>query len=695
MNRDELLDRMFRPRGIAIVGASKRPRSISSRWLQGLRRHEFPGDVYAVNPNYDEVEGFPCVGSLADIPVDIDVAILAVPAPLVEDMLRQCAAKGIAGAVVYASGFGEVDEEGREAEAKLAELAHELGLVMVGPNGPGFVNFHDRCCAIGTAFSYRENQIAGDIGAVVQSGGVAGVFAERAQDRGIGLSFLICSGNQADFTANEAIHFLARDPRTNVIVVFAEGVVRGPDLERAFRAAYDAGKPVVMLKAGRSELGGRAAALHTGSLIGSDETFSGVCSQYGVERVDDIDDLFEVAAGLSRINSAAERVGVLTTSGGVGVLTVDEIGRFGLEMPKLSEETQSKLRELLPGFAAFLNPSDMTGLFVEKPEVFRKTIEIFLNAPELDAVVLVLTVQKPDFAAELVDLATGINGAEGRFLVLWYSGEMADEARREMRGRGFALTERPASTARVLAARQRLVRLQERPEIDRDTVHAALAAEPESPAKIVDLGDLMGMLRDGGVAIPEFVVSGDAERIAELVGEVPAPWAVKTASLDVPHKSDSGAIRLGIDSAEGLRGAHEEVVEAARGAGGDGLVMVQSMSDVALELLIAARKDATFGWTAVLGLGGTMTELAARTAVRRPPLTAWDVEDMLAEIGLEKLLAGFRWAPPLDVGLVAELANNLTKAAAESGVMEAIELNPVAVRSDGQIVALDAAAAMR
>jgi acyl-CoA synthetase (NDP forming) len=695
MNREELLDRFFRPQGIAVVGASKRPRSISSRWLQGLRLHGFPGDVYAVNPNYDEVEGFPCVKALADIPVEVDAAVLAVPAPLVEDMLRQCGEKGIAGAVVYASGFGEVSEEGRDEEARLAEIAHECGVVMVGPNGPGFVNFHDRCCAIGTAFSYRENQVAGDIGAVVQSGGVAGIFAERAQDRGIGLSYLICSGNQADFTANEAIHFLARDPRTNVIVVFAEGVVRGPELEGAFRAAYAAGKPVVMLKAGRSELGGRAAALHTGSLIGSDETFSGICRQYGVERVDDIDDLFDVAAGLAKIDSPSERVGVLTTSGGVGVLTVDEIGRYGLEMPKLSEETQSKLRELLPGFAAFLNPADMTGLFVEKPEVFQQTIEIFLNAPELDAVVLVLTVQKPDFAMELTDLATGLKGAEGRFLVLWYSGEMADEARAEMRRRGFALTEHPAATARVLAARRRLTRLKDRPDIDRDSVIDALAATPGTPASIEHLGDLMELLRDGGVAMPEFVVSDDAERTLELAGGLPAPWAVKTASLEVLHKSDSGAVRLGIGEAEDLRATHLEVAAAARASGGDGVVMVQSMSDVALELLIAAREDPTFGWTAVLGLGGTMTELLARTAVRRPPLTPWDVEDMLEEIGLEKLLSGFRWAPPVDTGLIAELANNLTMAAAKSGVMEAIELNPVAVSSQGEIVALDAAAAMR
>jgi acyl-CoA synthetase (NDP forming) len=695
MTREELLERFFRPRGVAVVGASKRPRSISRRWLQGLRRHEFPGSVYAVNPNYDEVEGFPCVPSLADIPDAIDAAVITVPGPMVADMLRECGEKGVSGAVVFASGFGEVDDDGRAREEELAQIARDAGVVMLGPNGPGFVNFHDKCCAIGTAFSYRENQIPGEIGAVVQSGGVAGVFGERAQDRGIGLSYIICSGNQADFTANEAIHYLIRDEKTKVITVFLEGVVHGPELEGAFRAAQEAGKPIVMLKAGRSELGGLAASLHTGSLIGSDETFSGLCKQYGVERVDDIDDLFDVAAGLAKTDTPAERVGVLTTSGGVGVLTVDEVGRHGLEMPEFGEETQQKLRDLLPGFAAFRNPADMTGLFVEKPPVFRKTIQIFCEAPELDAVILVLTVQKPDFAMELADLATDIEGAEGRLLVIWYSGEMADEAREEMRRRGFALTEHPAATARVLAARRRISRLQKRPEVDRDKAFAELAAVPENAVAIEDLGDLLELLRDGGVAMPAFAVSDDAERTAELVDGIDGPWAVKTASLDVLHKSDSGAVRLGIGEAGELAATHREVVAAAESAGGDGRVLVQSMSDIALELLVAARNDPTFGWTAVIGLGGTMTELLARTAVRRPPLTAWDVEDMLEEIGLGKLLSGFRWAPPVDAERLAELANNLVFAAARSGTLDAVELNPVAISLSGEIAALDAAPAMR
>ncbi|WCB91805.1 Trans-feruloyl-CoA synthase FCS1 [Baekduia alba] len=690
MNRDEKLDLFFRPRGIAVVGASKRPRSVSARWLQGLRRHGYEGAVYAVNPNYDEVEGFPCVPTLADIPEQIDAAVLTVPGAQVADMLVQCGAKGISGAVVFAAGFGEKGADGRSAEEELARIADENGVVMLGPNGPGFVNFHDRCCAIGTAFSYREDQIIGNIGAVVQSGGVAGVFGERAQDRGIGLSFLICSGNQADFTSNEAIEFLVRDPNTKVIVAFYEGVVKGPQLERAFQKAQAAGKPIVFLKAGRSELGGIAASLHTGSLIGSDETFSGLCRQYGVERVDDIDELWDVAAGLALLDTPAERVGVLTTSGGVGVLAVDEIGKQGLEMPQLEESTQDRLRELLPGFAAFRNPADMTAHFVEVPEVFTKTIEIFCTAEELDTVVLVLTVQKPDFAMELVELSCGVPESEGRLLVIWYSGEMADEARAEMRRRGFALVEHPGAAARALRARNRLVRLKERPAVDRSQ------PDPVGDGKtLADLGDLLEHLRAAGVAMPAFAISDDAEQSARAVDTIPGPWAVKTAALEVTHKSDSGALRLGIDDVAELRVAHDEVVAAAQTAGGNGRVVVQSMTDVALELLVAAREDPMFGWTVAIGLGGTLTELIDKAAVRRPPLTAWDVEDMLDEIGATQLLTGFRWAPPLNPQDVADIGNKLAAASASLGSVEAVELNPVILSPSGELLAIDAAPAIR
>lgn len=684
-DRMELLHRFFSPRGVVVVGASNRPRAVSRNFLAALRRHGFPGGVYAVNPKYRELEGCPCVAHLADIPEPMDAAIVALPAPQIPDALRECANAGIAGAVVYASGFAEVGGEGGNAEAELTEIARSMGIVLLGPNGPGFVNFHAHCCAMAGNFSYRANQIAGDVGAVIQSGGVAGIFAERAQDRGIGLSYLMCSGNEADFTAAEAIQYLVRDDATRAIAVFLEGISDGPALEDAFRAAHRASKPIVILKGGSSEAGQVAASLHTGSLVGSDKTFSGLCRQYGVERVDNIDELFDVAAGLARLTTDASRIGVLTTSGGGGVMMVDELDRAQFELPALDDETRERLRLLLPSYASLRNPTDMTGIFLEHPHVFREAITILCEAPDMDAVLVVLTAQRKEFALKLAELATDIPAAEGRLLIMWYSGNMADEARARLRRAGVAVAETPRAAARVLAARRRFAHVEPPRKAEEPSGDLRARHEPSH------LGDILECLKNHGVQMPPFIFSDNTERTAELSSNVPGPWAVKTASLHILHKSDQGAVRLGITDRAELGAIHREVATAAIAAGGDATVIVQSMTDVELELILAARRDPAFGWTAVLGLGGILTELHRRTTVRLAPLTEHDVEDMLHELGLERLLAGFRSAHAIDPAKVAHLANSLVAYGSAFASLQAVEVNPVALAPSGELLALDVA----
>lgn len=664
---------MLAPASVAVIGASPRTGSLSLRFLAGLTRHGFPGRVVAVNPSYDEVEGYPCVASVTAAG-EIDLAVLAVGRRRVLETLEECAAAGVPGAVVFASGYSETGEDGRADELRIAELAQRTGLRVLGPNSPGFVNLTRSCCVIASGVSLRESFIAGGLAIVAQSGGVAGLLTERAQDAGIGISTVVCTGNEADVKVGELMSVLAADPATKAVALFLEGIRDGGEFTAGLHALRRAGKPTVVLKAGATGIAARASQAHTGALVTDADVFEAVLARHGAVAVRSLDDLLETAAVLEGLGRArTPSVGIVTTSGGAGVVATEAAERVGLELPPLAERTRAALAAAVPDFASLANPADMSGMFTEREEIFRDALRAFLDADEFEAIVLVLTVQPTAFAGQLAERILELHRGGAPLVVLWVAGSTSADARAWLRAGGVLVSEDPDRCMRALAARTVVAR-------------AAAVATPGLPAPSeLDAAQAAGAalehealaaLAAAGVHVAATRFCGSSEEARRAARELGGRLAVKAAARDLPHKAAAGAVVLGVEGEDACAAAFAHVVEAARavGAAPEGAV-VQVQAEPGRELIVGVRRDPLFGPVLVVGDGGTGVEEHGRMARRLLPLAPGEADELAAALGTHEAAATIRAVEALALALGDRL--------------EALEVNPLIVRN-GSATAVDA-----
>ena len=370
------LRRALSPTSVAILGASPRPESLSRRFLSGLVRHGFAGTIVAVNPNYDEVDGIRCVPSVGDAGA-IDLAVLSVPKRLVLLEPRGvCCGRRRRSRRLRVRVLGDRRPQGREDELEITELARRTGLSVLGPNSPGLIDLTHSCCVIASGVGFRERLLPGGVAVIAQSGGVAGLLTERAQDRGIGISSVVCTGNESDVKVGEIMTALAADDATRVVAVFLEGVRDGAGFTAGLDALRLAGKTAVVLKVGAAGAAARASAAHTGALVTDADVFEAVLARHGALAVQSLDDLLDVAATIERHGPArSTAVGIITTSGGAGVVATEAAERADLELPPLAEPTRVALAAAVPDFASLANPADMSGMFSVDDEIFRGSLQ--------------------------------------------------------------------------------------------------------------------------------------------------------------------------------------------------------------------------------------------------------------------------------------------------------------------------------
>lgn len=674
------LDRVLRPSSVAVLGASARPGALSGRFLAGLRRHGFSGRVVPVNPRRPDFEGFAVAGSVGEAAAggEIDLAVISLPAHAVLGALEECRDAGVAGAVVFSSGFSETGAEGAAKEREITAMIGDGALRVLGPNSPGFINVSARTCVIASGVGFRPELVAGGIAVVSQSGGVAGLLAERLQDSGAGLSLALCTGNEADVKAGEALAWLAADEATRVVTVFLEGLRDAPGLAAGLDALRAAGKPVVALKAGGTAAAARASAAHTGALATDDVVVDAFLARHGVVRVFGFDQLIDTAVAFERLGRASGTgVGILSTSGGAGVVATEAAERAGLELPALREPTLERLRAALPDFAALGNPADMSGMFSEQPAIFHESLRAFTEAPELDTAVLVLTVHPPEPSEQLADLILGAR-AQG-LAILWTAGAMAAPARHRLMRAGVAVFEDAERCMRALAARR------DQPDAA-DGERLAPARVPElAPGHRATEAEVLGLLAQAGVPVAATTACASAEAAGTAAQAAGGPVAVKASAGDLLHKSDAGAVIVGVEGAEAAARAHEQVVAAAVAAGAhpEGSI-VQAMAPAGFELIVGARSDPVLGTVLVVGPGGLAAELSSGVARRLLPLRAGEARQMLDELAVAPLLGGFRGAPPADLEAAAAAIEGVARVADALGArLEALEVNPLLVHPRG------------
>jgi len=688
---------LFSPRSVAIIGASSTPSKIGAIPVAMLREYGFSGAVYPVNPTAQEICGYAAVPDLAAIGAPVDLAIIAIPASGVPAALEQCAALGTRAAVVFSSGFAEIGPEGEAAQAAMGALARRTGMRIIGPNALGVANIETGLIASFCPFFRPRFPRGGAIGLVSQSGAFGGYVANLAQDRGLSFSTWITTGNEADVDMADGIAHLAADPQTKVILVYMEGARNGARLIAALEQARAADKPVIVLKVGRTEAGAQAAASHTASLAGSDAVYDAILRQCGAHRARSIAEWFDLgyayAVGRTPRNTA---VGLITVSGGVGVLMADEAVSGGLDPLPLGPVAQAKIKAIVP-FAGTRNPVDVTGQMIGDLDRFADMVEVVMA-------------EHPYGSLVCFNAGAGHTDATGfRIQKVWaqvraahpdtyiaISGAVTPAVRRAYEADGCLVFTEPDSAVRTAAAMARIAALA-RPEA------------PPPPGPVIDLpvGTAdeqagLALLRQAGVPVPDVRVAADPDVAVRAAQEIGFPVVVKILSPDILHKSDIGGVKLNLTTADAVRSAAEQVFENARrhapAARIAGCLVAPMISAAgAVETILGVHRDPVFGPVVMFGLGGVLVEILQDVALRRAPFGRAEAEAMIREIRGFAVLDGARGAPPADLDALADALCALSRfAAAHADDLESIDVNPFLVRPRGQgAIALDAVVVTR
>lgn len=708
----ESLRALFEPRSIAIVGASDDPTRIGGRPLAGCLSLRFPGRLYPVNPTRRDVQGVPAYASMAAIGEPVDLAVIALPAAGCVDAIEACAAQGVRAAVVLSAGFAEVGPEGEDWQRRIRDTARRTGMRIVGPNCMGFVNL--RAGVVGSFTSLVDAQPAehGAISIVSQSGAFGSHCLALLRARGLATDLWITTGNQVDVDVADCIDYLAGSPHTRVIAACVEGVSDGARFVAALSRARERRIPVVLLKLGRSEVGEAAAATHTASLSGAAAVFDAVASEFAVHLAHSVDELFDVAYACTAGKfPATADVGLMTTSGGVGILMADAASDAGLAVPALPHATQARLRALAP-FASPRNPLDVTGQFINDASAVQPMFEALVREGGFPATVCY--VGSAGVVPRLMDRLAGSFEAVARahpehlFLLSMIA---AADVRRTYEAMGYLVFEDPTRAVNAVAALHRLGRAFGRAaaasvegassEGDSAAGRACGIAAPPAPAgSVLDEAASKAVLAAAGVAFLPEVVARSAADAAAAAAHFATPVAMKVLSRDVPHKSDAGGVALGVQGEVDAVAAYERIVASVRravpGAEIDG-VLVAPMAGEGIEMIVGCTHDPVFGPMVMVGFGGIHVETLRATSLRRAPFDRDAARAMIEALPGARLLGGLRGRPPSDTEALATLLAAISVFAhANRHWLASIDLNPVLVRPRGQgVVALDALVALR
>jgi acetate---CoA ligase (ADP-forming) len=691
------LDSFFAPGSIALIGASRDHEKIPGRLLAFLRKNEFPGQIYPVNPNYGDIDGLKCFKSITDIGQPIDLAVIIIPARGVLAALEQCAEVGVKNAVIISSGFAEEGGDSAAMQDAIVALAKKTGMRISGPNAEGFYSAAQRVAA---TFSPTVD-VKPDapklvatkrrIGIVAQSGGIGFAISHRAKALGIAISYVVSAGNEADLGAGEFLDYMVQDASTDVILLFIEGIRDVDKFLAAARRAAEIGKPVIVTKVGRSGAGERAAASHTASMAGWSAAYDAVFAKYGFIISNDLDEAVAIAAVLTTSPPPkGDRVAVLTVSGGAGIWGADTVSMQGLQVPELSETIQAGIRGLIPSYGAARNPIDVTAQGVNTGGL-QKSIELLDASDEIDAILVVLSMSSdtrmPFKQAELKPVIDA-----QRKPIVFYSYTLPSAfARKELAASGVVLLS--GLTHAGVAMRQALAyaRFKFEPPVNaaasgpRDiSVHLQSATLSESDSK--------ALLRDAGIALPDEVLVTERDGLDNAIARTGFPLVMKIQSRDIPHKSEVGGVRVNITTKGEAFSTYQALLDNARkhrpNADIQG-VLVGPMAKKGVEIIVGTLMDATFGPMIMVGLGGITTELFRDVIYRPAPVSATEASAMLAELKAAPLLSGFRGAAKTDIPALSKLISQISVLAGHArGEIAEIELNPVLVHPEGQGVTI-------
>ena len=698
------LSHLFTPRSVAIIGASSDADKLGGRPVAHNIEFGFPGGLYPVNAGAGgEVQGLKSYASISDVPEAVDCAIVSVPAAAVEATVLACAARGVKIAVVFSSGFAEFSADGARRQREIAEKARDAGIRLLGPNSMGAMSFAPRFSATFTSinrhFAGKGWPETGVVAVVSQSGAVGTQSLVQLRERGVGLSRWIATGNQSDIDVADAIEFCAVDDATKVIALYMEGAADGAKLVRALQAARRAGKPVIVLKVGRSEAGAKAVASHTASLAGEDRVYDAILAQHGAIRARSFDQLVDfTAACATGIYPARAALGLVTNSGGIGVLMADAAADSGLALPPLSDAAREKIRALAP-FGVPGNPADTGAVGMSDIPVNIRFCEVMLADADCPAVIVffahlgLLPYMMDRIGAELFALrdkypdrviATVVNTTR--------------EWTHRLQARGVLVYEDPTRAVEAIGVLARVER--GRREIDTPDIPVEPLENPAPSDGFEGERAARRLVARIGVGVAEDRLATTATEAAAAARAFGGRVALKIVSADIAHKSDMGGVALGLSGDAAVEAGFARLMDnAARNAPGariDG-VMVSPMIEGGVECILGVTRDPVFGPMVMFGMGGVFVEVYKDNVLRQAPFGLATAREMISSISGFPMLDGARGRPKMDIEALAMALSRLSAwADRRRDDFASLEINPLIVLPAGAgVVAVDALALPR
>lgn len=695
----ERLNTFFHPRSIALVGATD-----NSRWsvytFENLKNSAFPGPIYLVNPNRETVHGQRAFKSLRDIPEVVDLAFIMVPTRLVFAVVAEAAEMGVKQFVVLTSGFSEMGTEGAKLEHDLLTFAREQGLLLLGPNGNGFINITG--CITPYGLPIGPALQAGPVGVVLQSGALASAVLAFASAHAIGLSLLVSMGNESMISVTDVVDYLLEDKATRAIALFLESIRHPEELRYVADKARQMRKPIVALKVGRSEAGSRSALVHTGALVGDDAVNDAALRQLGILRVHSLEDLLTTAGMAGYVGALpGRRMGVVTPSGGACDIISDLAEDEGIVLPEFAPQTIEQLREVLPVFSTPHNPLDVTGYVVVDGTLQRRALEVVVNDPGIDFVLALVSGEStrqlvPEAMAvfqEQYDRLNDVIRAAPRPVVLFSNTcldlQAAIRMAIERTGMHFA-----AGMEHGMHALGRLIWWSEQ-------LSGTSGSKEQEMVPVSQITEARGnwseaktrtLLQEAGIPLVPGWLARTEDEAVQAAHQLVFPIAIKVQAAELPHKSDVGGVALNLQSEEAVRLAYgtmlERVIAACPGVEIEG-VLVSPMRPAGIELLVGIVRDPLWGLVLTLGLGGIWTEVLKDTSVRVLPVQRSEVGVMLGELRGAALLRGGRGQVGVDMDALVDVIYRISLLARSlSSHLEALEINPLWI-SGGKVEALD------
>ncbi len=715
--RKKDLQYLFNPRSIGILGASSDLNKVSGRPLSYMLRFEYPGKIFPINPKYKEIAGVKCYPSIKDVPGEIDVLMVIIPAVEVLDNLELGLDKGVKVAVIISGGFAETGDEGKELQGKLTSFAKETGMLLYGPNTTGFLSLVNRAVAtFSQSLEVIEDMVPGKTGLITQSGAFGAAIFVRAMRVGLGFSHWAATGNEADLEFCDFLEYMVDDPDTQVITGFMAGVEDGQKLIKGLDRAAQKGKPVVLLKMGSTEAGKRAAISHTGAIVGSSRVYDAVFRQKGVVVARDIAQLIDYSMAFSTTPlPKGKRVGIMTESGGGGVLLTERCSELGLEVTEIIGPTRERLKEVVPSLGSIKNPVDLTGQSLSNPSLVKGAIKIMLESEDFDIVVPLLLMSKATAEKKAMDLLDLYNQHRQKkaMVICWPEGpkEWIQFLMKEL----IHVSVTPTRCAHTLSAladyANFLGQYQKQTAIKTDGIELP-ADRKEKVLEIIEEAKQRGerqlseylakkILQAYDIPITDEDLAGSVEEAIEIAGRIGYPVVTKLISPDILHKTEAGIVALDIDSEDRLKTVYKEIMEKGKAYKSDsrveGVLIQKMISDRGVETIVGISRKRPFGPAIMFGLGGILVEVIQDVSISILPVTHRDVEDLIRQIRGYPIFEGTRGRNPSDLdALVSVLLKAACLADELPDEIAEIDINPLTVLEKGKgVMAVDAVVLLR